>query len=54
MYKRQVSEETAAATEAVGETMSSQSQHADKLREATGELVEKMTELMSAIEKFTV
>ncbi len=49
-----VSEETAAATEAVGETMNSQSKHADGLRVATGELVEKMNELMSAIEKFIV
>jgi len=49
-----VSEETAAATEAVGETMNSQSGHVDKLRAATGELEEKMAELMSAIEKFTV
>lgn len=49
-----VSEETAAATEAVGETMNAQSKHADELRKATGELVEKMTELMSAIEKFNV
>lgn len=28
--------------------------NADELRKATGELVEKMTELMSAIEKFNV
>ena len=49
-----VSEETAASTTTVSETMNSQSKQVDKLLEATNELEEKMTELMSAIEKFTV
>ncbi len=49
-----VSEETAASTESVSETMNSQSGHVEKLLAATGELEEKMTELLSAIEKFIV
>lgn len=49
-----VSQETAAATTTVGETMSGQSEHVKKLIAATGELEEKMTELLEAIEKFHV
>ncbi len=49
-----VSQETAAATTTVGETMSGQSKHVEELLSATGELEEKMVELLDAIEKFNV
>lgn len=49
-----VSEETAAATTTVGETMNGQSKHVEELLVATGELEEKMTELLNAIEIFNV
>ncbi len=49
-----VSQETAAATITVGETMNSQSKHVEGLILATGELEGKMAELLDAIEKFNV
>ena len=49
-----VSQETAAATITVGETMNSQSKHVEGLIWATGELEGKMAELLDAIEKFNV
>ena len=49
-----VSEETAASTTTVSETMNNQSEHVDRLLVATTELEEKMTELVTAIERFTV
>ncbi len=49
-----VSEETAASTTTVSETMNNQSEHVDRLLVATTELEEKMTELVIAIERFTV
>ncbi len=49
-----VSEETAASTTTVSETMNNQSEHVDKLLVATTKLEEKMAELLNAIERFTV
>lgn len=49
-----VSEETAASTASVSDTMNSQAEHVGELIQATGELEEKMTELLKAIERFNV